>query len=488
MSMALACHRDPRVNLVGVALVSGAYFGLESAINFGSEDHDICLPEFPVRMMMMHGTGDQVMPYSGQNFLNPKALAHANDYWTSIDPTARLGGGWLPISRTYTADIARYVETLSSRVFHCAGLDESPFGSATTLAVGRECDAPFQVLTVSGGNHVWPGHAKSGPDSGQYPNMDFDATAEIARFFSIPMSVNRPLTSTHDLNGDSKSDIVWRDTSGDVGFWLMNGAAVSSTGGVNGVPTAWSIVGQRDFNGDGMADLLLRDGSGDNAIWFMNGTQVASSAGIAGAPTNWTVVGTGDFDGDGLGDILWEDNNGNLAVWLMNGPNVVSSGSIGSVPTNVWTVAGIGDFNGDGRADILWRDTSGDTSVWFMNGTQVSYAASISTVPTIWSVVGTGDFNGDGVADIAWRDSSGNMAIWLMNGASVLATGGLGNVATSWSMVQTGDYNGDGMSDLLWRDTSGNIAMWFMNGTAVGSTGDVGNIPTNWTVQSINAE
>lgn len=186
MSMALACHHDPRVNLVGVALVSGAYFGLESATNFGREDHEICLPKFPLRMMMVHGTSDQVMPYSGQNFLNPKALAHADDYWTSIDPTASAAP---PSSQTYTADIARYVETLLSRVFHCAGFDERPFGSATTLAVGRECDAPFHVLTVRGGNHVWPGHPMSGPDSGQDPNMDFDATAEIARFFSIPMSV-----------------------------------------------------------------------------------------------------------------------------------------------------------------------------------------------------------------------------------------------------------------------------------------------------------
>jgi hypothetical protein len=77
-------------------------------------------------MMVVHGTGDQVMPYAGQNFLNPKALEHADDYWTSIDPTASVGP--LPTSRTYTADIARYVERLSSRVFHCAGFDETPFG------------------------------------------------------------------------------------------------------------------------------------------------------------------------------------------------------------------------------------------------------------------------------------------------------------------------------------------------------------------------
>ena len=31
--------------------------------------------------------------------------------------------------------------------------------------------------------------------------------------------------ATHDFNGDGKSDIVWRDTTGDTAIWLMNGAA-----------------------------------------------------------------------------------------------------------------------------------------------------------------------------------------------------------------------------------------------------------------------
>ena len=488
MSMALACHRDPRVNLVGVALVSGAYFGLASTTNFGREDHEICLPEFPVRMMMVHGTGDQVMPYSGQNFLNPKALEHADEYWTSIDPTARLGVGCRQFSRTYTADIARYVEALSSQVFHCAGFDERPFGSATTLAVGRECDAPFHVLTISGGNHVWPGHAMSGPDSGKAPNMDFDATAQIARFFSIPMSVVRPLTSTHDFNGDGKSDLVWRDDSGDVAFWLMNGAAVTSSGGTGGVPTTWSLVGQRDFDGDGKADLLWRDtANGNTSIWFMNGTTVASSAGLGSIPINWTVVATGDFNGDGKGDLLWRDNLGNTSVWLMNGASVMSTGGLGQISTN-FVVAGTGDFDGDGRTDLLWRDDLGNTSIWFMNGTQVASTGTVGNIPTSWTVVGTGDFDGNGESDIVWRDGSGNTSIWLMNGASVVTPGALGNVPTTWSIALTGDYDGDGKSDLLWRDNLGNTAIWFMNGITVSSTGNIGNIPTTWTVQSVNAQ
>jgi poly(3-hydroxybutyrate) depolymerase len=487
MAMALACHPDPGVNLIGVALVSGAYFGLASATNFGLQDHEICLPESPIRMMMMHGTGDEVMPYAGQNFLNEKALARATDYWTSIDPTARLGVGWLrDFSRTYTADIVQYVDTLSTRVFHCAGLDERPFGLATTLGVGRACDAPFEVLTVSGGNHVWPGHAKSGPDSGKFPNMDFDATIEIARFFSIPMS--RPLAGTHDFNGDSKSDIAWRATSGDIAVWLMNGATMTSSGVLGNVLNTWSIVGQRDFDGDRKADLLWRDSSGDTAIWFLNGTAVASTAFVANVATNWTVVATGDFNGDGMGDILWQDNSGNLGVWLMSGATVLASGGIGNLSPATWSLAGTGDFDGDGKTDLLWRDNLGNAGIWFINGTQVASAAAVGNVATVWTVVGTGDFNGDGMSDIAWRDNLGNTAIWLMNGAAVLSTGGIGNVPTTLSLALTGDYNGDGMSDLLWRDASGTTSVWFMNGTAVASTAFVADVPTNWTVQSVNAE
>jgi FG-GAP-like repeat/FG-GAP repeat len=296
-----------------------------------------------------------------------------------------------------------------------------------------------------------------------------------------------PPVNTHDFNGDTVSDIVWRDTSGDIAAWLMSGAAVTSSAGLGNVPTTWSIVGQRDFNGDGNADLLWRDTSGNTAMWLMNGTAVASSLSVGNVPTNWSVVGVADFNGDGLGDLLWRDSSGDIAVWLMNGAAVSSSGALGNVPTT-WTVVGTGDFNSDGTADILWRDNLGNTSIWFMIGTTVASTAGVGNIPTNWSVVGTGDFNGDGKTDIVWRDSVGDTSIWLMNGAAVLAAGALGNVPTTWSIVQTGDYNGDGMSDLLWRDNLGNTSMWFMNGATVASTAGLGNIPTNWTVQSVNAE
>jgi hypothetical protein len=88
------------------------------------------------------------------------------------------------------------------------------------------------------------------------------------------------------MSCDGKSDITWRDTGGNVAVWLMNGAAVSSSGGFGVVPTTWSIVGQRDFDGDGKADWLWRDTSGNTAMWFMDGAQVSSSAGLGNIPIN----------------------------------------------------------------------------------------------------------------------------------------------------------------------------------------------------------
>jgi phospholipase/lecithinase/hemolysin len=308
----------------------------------------------------------------------------------------------------------------------------------------------------------------------------------MARFFR---NLIVPWAAVHDVNGDGKSDIVWRDTGGDLAIWEMNGAAVIAAAGLGNVSGNWSIVAVRDFNSDGKFDLLWRDNLGNTAIWFLNGTTVASIASLGNVP-NWNVAGTGDFNGDGYGDILWEDSSGNLAVWLLgSGGQVSSIGGLGNLPPATWSVVGIADFNGDGKSDILWRDTSGDTAIWFMNGTAVSSAAGIGNVPTTWSVKGTGDFNNDGYGDIVWEDKSGNVAVWLMNGASIVSTSVLGLLPpATWTLAAVGDFNGDGNSDLLWRDSAGDLAIWFMNGTAVSSTGTVGNIAANWMVQSASAD
>jgi hypothetical protein len=100
-------------------------------------------------------------------------------------------------------------------------------------------------------------------------------------------------TNTHDFNGDGFSDIAWRDAGGDIGIWLMNGPNLASTAGIGGVPSSWSIVGQRDFNGDGLYDLLWRDTAGNTAMWSTAPRSFRRSASATSRlPGRWSVPAT----------------------------------------------------------------------------------------------------------------------------------------------------------------------------------------------------
>ncbi len=301
---------------------------------------------------------------------------------------------------------------------------------------------------------------------------------------------------TNDFNGDNLSDILWRNsTSGNLAEWTMNGGALSSgfvtSGGTAVNPDAtWNIAGFGDFNGDRNADMLWRNSSGEVAAWFMNGSAISGSGDLTSGGTavrpdaSWSIVSTGDFNGDGKADILWRNTSGELTEWLMNGTAIagsgdVTSGGVAVAPDATWSVAGSGDFNADGSKDILWRKTDGTVAVWDMNGTTIAgsgvvRAGGVAVMPDAsWSVAGIGDFNGDQTSDVLWRNTSGSLAVWLMNNNNISSSGFAtsNGVAVSpdatWHIVQIGDFNGDGNSDILWRNDSGALAEWLMNGTTI---------------------
>ena len=332
--------------------------------------------------------------------------------------------------------------------------------------------------------------------------------------------VGFPSIQLDDFNGDSFSDMLWRNVSGALSDWTMSGAAITGSssvtlqGNVVAPDASWKIAGTSDFNNDGKTDVLWRQDSGSLALWLMNGSTITSSntvtyQGNAITPdASWSVAGTADFNGDGNADVLWRQNSGALALWIMNGASANSSSPLtyqgqALAPDASWSIAGVGDFDGDGSADLLWRQNSGALAIWDINGptitssNAVTYQGNAVAPDASWSVGGIGDFNRDGNADILWRQSSGAISIWLMNGSAVQSSAPItyqGNQVApdaSWSIVEVGDFNGDGGADLLWRQNgTGLLSEWLMNGSQIMQSqtpSSLGNqvVPDgNWAVQA----
>ena len=410
-------------------------------------------------------------------------LSYTNTLWNALTTAGVpfFRGDIDQVRLRISANSAKYgFTTISNAAANAACTVPSGITTAWALLCSSDASAPSTWVSATA------------PQTNLFADDQHLATAGQKLMGNYLFGLIVPPNATHDFNGDRKSDIAWRDSSGAAALWLMNGAAISSSGSLGTIPTSWQIVGQRDFNADGKRDLLWRDSTTNTvAIWLMNGATVSQTGSLGTVPSNWSIVGTGDFNGDGRGDILWRDSaTGTVAIWLLNGLSILQAGSLGAVPTT-WVIAGTGDFNGDGNTDILWRDTStGTVAIWLLNGLAVVKTASLGSVPGNWSIIGTGDFDGDANSDLLWRDTStGAVAIWLLNGLAVGSSGGFGTVPTNWTVAVTGDFNGDGKSDLLWRDTTaGTTAIWFINGLSVASSASVATVSTSWTIQGLNAD
>jgi hypothetical protein len=75
-------------------------------------------------------------------------------------------------------------------------------------------------------------------------------------------------------------------------MWLMNGTTIAAGAGLGNVPNVWSVVQTGDYYGAGTSDILWRNTGGDLGIWKMNGATIVSTAGLGNVPTVWSVQST----------------------------------------------------------------------------------------------------------------------------------------------------------------------------------------------------
>jgi len=295
----------------------------------------------------------------------------------------------------------------------------------------------------------------------------------------------RIIVKPHDFDGGFFSDILWQNNDGTPGIWTMTGFAAVTVGPAG--PNApwpynpgpsWHARGDGDFNDDGKSDILWQNSDGTPGIWLMNGLTATAMSAVGTNPgPAWVIKDTGDFNFDGKADILWQNDDGTPGIWLMDGFNVLTAGSVGTNPGPGWQIKGSGDFNNDGKSDILWQNLDGTAGIWLMDGLTVLAASPVGTNPgAAWQIKGTGDFNNDGKADILWQHADGTAGIWLMDGLTPIATSAVGtNPGTAWHVMGSGDYNGNSLSDILWQNDNGQAGIWFMNGLSVVTAGVAGS-------------
>jgi hypothetical protein len=274
-------------------------------------------------------------------------------------------------------------------------------------------------------------------------NLSIVLDASLSAGATIAIGAPSPLPKTTDYNGDSFSDILFRNNStGDTGYTDIHNNVFHSLGGS---PTAYSVVGSGDYNGDKFNDILFRNNAtGDTGYTDLHNNVFRS---LGGSPTTYRVVGSGDYNGDNFSDILFRNNATGDTGYTDIHNNVFHS--LGGSPV-AYSVVGSGDYNGDGFSDILFRNNlTGDNGYTDLHN---NVFHSLGGSPVAYSVVGSGDYNGDNFADILFRNNSTGDTGYTDLHNNVFHS--LGGSPVAYSVVGSGDYNGDSFSDILFRNNS----------------------------------
>jgi hypothetical protein len=356
------------------------------------------------------------------------------------------------------------------------GLPNAEFGMAT-VSVTRN-GVPVGVTVVSrdangyGDNTiVWqmPAGQAIPETSYQVTISNVIGTASSQYTYEVrPFDPNNSATTKGDLNGDRRSDILYRNFStGQVYRMLMNDFAVIDDAVVHHEPDlGWGVSAQGDLNGDGYSDLVWRHSSTGQVyvmLFGANGRPAGGAMVWADPNPAWRIVLATDLNGDRRDDLVWWNSaTGQVYVMVMGGAVILQHGFAYREPDTRWRIVAAGDFTGGGVAQHLVWHNSATGQVYFQTlnvvngGFTTSGLVVYQAAGTSWKIVGAPDLNGDGRSDLLWRnDSTGEVYSLLMNGNSIIGQGTLYREPNlAWKIVATGDYDGDGRYDLLWRNES----------------------------------
>jgi hypothetical protein len=269
-----------------------------------------------------------------------------------------------------------------------------------------------------------------------------------------------PRTTTADMNGDGKLDLVEWSDGGAIRVLLGNGDGSFSPAfsypawdaATSYVMDNFVVIG--DFNEDGIPDLAVSiPGRADSVdVWLGNGDGSLQKRQPHGGQPSSNIY-RGDIDRDGhLDMVISNNNNANITVLLGRGDGTFGkSGSFSTGDSAVEIV--IRDWDGDGIPDLL---AMSDNLHLLVGTGQGQFAKQLNcgiAVDLRESVIA--DFNQDGKQDVATLlYPSHSISVMLGDGRCGLSS--RTDYATSGTptTLVSGDVTGDGILDLVEVDVN----------------------------------
>ena len=143
-----------------------------------------------------------------------------------------------------------------------------------------------------------------------------------------------------DFNGDRQADILWRrsNQTGEPRLWILND--LGETKHDVGLPQpspGWVIVGVGDLDGDSKTEIVWRRGNhtGEARIWGLDDSgQLEKDIGLPMPATSWGIIGVSDANKDSRAEILWRrlDGTGEIRLWAVDqSGNLVSDSVLPSI-------------------------------------------------------------------------------------------------------------------------------------------------------------
>jgi hypothetical protein len=209
----------------------------------------------------------------------------------------------------------------------------------------------------------------------------------------------------------------------------MNGTTPTAEVGLSNPGANWRVVAAGDVNADGNADLIWQETGGTLGVWLMNGTTPTLEVGLTNPGANWKVIGAADFNGDSRDDILLQNTaTGNLMIDLMNGASVASTVSI-TVGDPSWHAVSVGVFND--QAAIAWQNNNGTPGIWLMNGTAPVTETGLTNPGAGWQLLSVDHFTTNGQPDLLFQNTNGQLALWTTTGNTIFVP----NPGSGWQSV-----------------------------------------------------